>query len=711
MPSLVALSEISAIGDNVIPQLNAILKGTPLPQIRSINDITPSLLLDLYELLFHIKLAYATPRDLSADSQLRNIRVLIGHIAHDILKMDLSFLEPQRICMRDEKALGDFLRIFLGVARLRKAHLDKGGHKRPSDAAGTASSEPDGSDKTSQDGSGNTIKATPGQTPERAINATARGKGEHRIVIRSANPTPQKGAAADRRASFKQALDTDYPPPIYKPLREIDFNKLATLNTVPPKVPTAPASDTSSIPSDFIHNANERVSNIWNKLSVRASKQTPIKTRDRSSSHSPQKAASSSSRDTLPGAGENRLDGPPATQRPQKAETTQPRGYFMAEPTPQLKAWLTTAGIDGTNSSHRPRSTHTTPEKPIPTQSTRTAPAGLRHAFRRSPEESPIKARPATMRSKSSLHNHHQRQTSHSLRGHSSFPLRRVASAPPSHLGMDVSKAMFSNEPIRLSGRADTQSQESDSSEDDDAGDDTDTGSPASSIATSALSVSSVEWSDTASIAELRKIRLEALEEIQQAQEEAALAEEYEREMREAEIAKKHMMYSHGRRRSSIPSTFMHQGRAPRSTVSYETISPHSSASVAAERWKSRWQIEAEALAAAAAVAGSTRNRNSNARARQQQQQQQHQHQQHQHRVVYDEYESEDDDAGKEEGGDVDDNDDDDDDDDALSTQNTEELEQELRGLDEIGLNESKRQILLFERLIRRAVDNRPPGR
>ncbi|KAJ6261855.1 hypothetical protein Dda_2654 [Drechslerella dactyloides] len=678
MPSLVASSDVSAITENVIPQLNTILKGTPLPPIRSINDITPSLLLDLYELLFRIKLAYATPRDLSAESQLRNIRVLIGHIAHDILKMDLSFLEPQKICMRDEKALGDFLRIFLGVAKLRKAHLDKGrGHHDHDQLLAAGGLEPE--DENSLDGSEHTIKAIAGHA--HTTDTYSRRPNDHRMVVRSANPTPQKNVAIVRKTPSKQFSQNGYSPTYYKP-REIEFTPANA--SVPPQVPTAPASDTSSVPSDFIHNVNERVSNIWNKLSSRSNRQSIS---DKPSSHHPRRPYSTISAGTAPTARELGLGSTQVTPRRKPIPTT-PHKPTLAEPTPQMKAWLDTAGAEGSNSSHRPRSTHTTPEKSMPLLSSRTAPASFRNVLRDVAEESPLKQRSATVRPKSS----HQRphRLSHSLRGHPTFPLRRVMSAPPSHLGMDVSKAMFSNEPIRLSGRTDADSNgNSSSSSDDDAdGADngSDAGSPASSIATSALSVSSAEWSDTDSIAELRKKRLEALEEIQRQQ------EAYEEEIYEAEIAKKQIMYAHGRRRSSIPSIFMHHGTAPRSTVSYETISPNSSASVAAERWKARWRLEAEALAAAAAGSPIVRNRtqrsNSIAKVNP--------------HPVYDSFEYEYDYPDGEVA--------EDDEDDEMMSRNTEDLEQELRGLDEVGLNESKRQIMLFERLIRRAVDKRPPG-
>ncbi|KAF3908466.1 hypothetical protein ABW21_db0203517 [Orbilia brochopaga] len=674
-----ALANTISLSPDVIPQLNTILKGTPLPPIRSINDITPSLLLDLYELLFRIKLAYATPRDLSADSQLRNIRVLIGHIAHDILKMDLSFLEPQKICMRDEKALGDFLRIFLGVAKLRKAHLDKGRDHQDYDLSGSAAGQ-ELEDKSSLEGSEYTITATPGRV--HTVDSISRRPSDHQLVVRSAHPTPQKNVAIVRKTPSKQLLHNDQSPSFYRP-REIEYTP--TDVKVPPKVPTAPASDTSSVPSDFIHNVNERVSNIWNKLNSRSKGQSIS---DKSSSHRPRRPVSTISKDSAPTVREAGLESAPVQARPRKFASAQPHKPTLAEPTPQLKAWLDAAGLEGSNSSHRPRSTHTTPEKTIPLPPSRTAPATFRNTLRDLDEDSPLKGRGTAVRPKSS----HQRQPrlSHSMRGHASFPLRRVMSAPPSHLGMDVSKAMFSNEPIRLSGRAEPQSHNNSSSSSDDADDaddGSDAGSPASSIATSALSISSTEWSDTDSVAELRRKRLEALEEIRRQQ------EAYEDEMYEAEVAKKQIMHAHGRRRSSIPSIFMHHGTAPRSTVSYETISPNSSASVAAERWKARWRVEAESLVAPSpptwrGSGGSMRFKVSP------------------HPVYdgYQEYEYPDGD------GDVAEQDDADQDDDALTNRDTEELELELQGLDAIGLSESKRQIMLFERLIRRAVDKRPPG-
>ncbi|EPS42469.1 hypothetical protein H072_3577 [Dactylellina haptotyla CBS 200.50] len=723
MPSLVALSDVSAIGDNVIPQLNSILAATPLPPISSISDITPSLLLDLYELLFRIKLAYATPRDLSPDSQLRNIRVLIGHIAHDILKMDLSFLEPQKICDRDERALGDFLRIFLGVAKLRKAHLEKGGSNYQqrviagdtgSPGKASFSNRRRGDDELSMDGSEHTVRATP-----RKDNVVDVRPKEDRIVVRGTNPTPRRSMAIVRKTPSKPIIHEDYIPEVYSPSRNFDITESDLADRLANPLP--PGSDISSVPSDFIHGVNERVSNIWSRLNSRTNRQISDKISEHPSSHSPRRPLSTISQDTnvnLPTVPENPANNIPT--RPHRSQTAS-SGPSLAEPTPAMKAWLENSGMDGSISSHKPRSTQTTPEKRPPLQSTHTAPANIRNRPY-TPTDTP--SRPHTLsastRSKSSLVLRSRRDSSATPPQFALERRRRSATPsppPPSHLNIDLGQAMFSNSPIRISGHANqAKHRDSDSSEDEVDGDIDDTssevGSSTSSIATSALSVSSIEWSDTASIRELRRIRLAALEEIKREQE-AVLAEEEkvaavalaraqdestrfqtdEEEEETQEVSANQIVYTHNhnRRRSSIPSTFMHHGKS-RSVVSYETISPNSSASVAAERWKARWRNEISngissledgspaprrVMNAAAAAAGEN------------------------YHVFDDEGEGGeeyDDEGEEEEEGSV------------MTTRNTEDLEMELKGLEGMGLSESKRQIMLFESLIRRAVDKRPPG-
>ncbi|KAK6533590.1 hypothetical protein TWF694_002527 [Orbilia ellipsospora] len=713
MPSLVAPSDVSAIGDNVIPQLNTILSATPLPPISKISDITPSLLLDLYELLFRIKLAYATPRDLSPDSQLKNIRVLIGHIAHDILKMDLSFLEPQKICDGDERALGDFLRIFLGVARLRKAHLDRGGYSYQKQVVagdtgnvngrrGSASSSNSRrrEDERSLDGSEHTIRAT----PKKETFADMRRKdGGTPTAVRGTEITPRKNVMIVRKTPSKPIIHEDYSPPIYQPSRYTQ--------TPEKNIPHPPASDTSSVPTDFINNVNERVSNIWSRLNSRTNRHISDKISERPSSHSPRRPLSIISQDpSLPSVPENgggEADVTPIAPIRSRTASDPPS---LAEPTPAMKAWLETSGIEETsNSSHKPRSAQTTPEKRPPIKSTQTAPT-LRNRSHDFTDDSPI--RPDRR--------HH---LSGSNRSKSSttppqFALQRRRSTTPSpqpqpNLNIDLERAIFSNSPIRISGHSHQHKhhENSSSEEDEDVveGDtSSDLGSGTSSIATSALSVSSIEWSDTASIRALRKIRLDALEEIKRAQEEAiALEEEKDaavalvRRQQEREQQQQHVdetqfesdddeyeqeglvyvhKHHHHRRRSSIPSTFMHKAR---STVSYQTISPNSSASVAAEKWRARWRnnegVQHDGSPVARKVVNGIPSKT------------------HPQPHSFD-----DDDEGSEreeieEGGSV------------LTTRNTEDLEAELRVLEGDGLSESKRQIMLFERLIRRAVDKRPP--
>ncbi|KAF3215624.1 hypothetical protein TWF191_009293 [Orbilia oligospora] len=613
---------------DVILQINAIISGTPLAPVRYLTDITPSLLLDLYELLFHLKLPYATPRDHSPESQLRNIRILIGHIAHDILKMDLSFLEPHKIINGDDKALRDFMRIFLGVTKLRKAYLEKRERYRQQQVAGATSTD---------------------SLPNR----------HHESILKNPVVTPRRTTTAIKRTpSTKASTNDTYTPSVYRP-RRVSI----TENEAPP----LPArSETSSIPSNFIQNSNERISNIWSRLNTIGSNGYPSdRSLERLSAHPSRKPLSTIVQDPNLPAYDNRahnVQTTPSKPRPQPS---------LAEPGPYLKAWLDTTGTEISTSSHQPRSNQTTPEKRPPNHN-------ILPPLPESPSNDLPTKRPSSSRN--------PRRTSQ----RPTFPLRRASSDPTSGaLGIDISKAMFSNSPIRISGHA-ARHHESGSSGEEGGLEDDDTSeihSPTSSIATSALSVSSVEWSDTASIKELRQKRLEALEDIKIEQEAAMTPVKPQHQQGDdtttpiSDGSRKQIIQGHGRRRSSIPSEFMHNGNnsAGKSTVSYETISPNSSASM----WRAKRRDEEMPPMQPVTAEGSPIPKRS-LRGLQR---------------YRNDYDDEEDEEGYRAGPD-----------DTFTTRNTADLELELKGLDAQGLSESKRQIMLFERLIRRAVDKKIPG-
>ncbi|KAF3201764.1 hypothetical protein TWF192_006511 [Orbilia oligospora] len=654
---------------DVILQINAIISGTPLAPVRYLTDITPSLLLDLYELLFHLKLPYATPRDHSPESQLRNIRILIGHIAHDILKMDLSFLEPHKIINGDDKALRDFMRIFLGVTKLRKAYLEKRERYRQQQVAGATSTvrgnsvrwaggdhgveeeeeeEEEGGER-SVDGSEHTVRATKDSLPNR----------HHESILKNPVVTPRRTTTAIKRTpSTKASTNDTYTPSVYRP-RRVSI----TENEAPP----LPArSETSSIPSNFIQNSNERISNIWSRLNTIGSNGYPSdRSLERLSAHPSRKPLSTIVQDPNLPAYDNRahnVQTTPSKPRPQPS---------LAEPGPYLKAWLDTTGTEISTSSHQPRSNQTTPEKRPPNHN-------ILPPLPESPSNDLPTKRPSSSRN--------PRRTSQ----RPTFPLRRASSDPTSGaLGIDISKAMFSNSPIRISGHA-ARHHESGSSGEEGGLEDDDTSeihSPTSSIATSALSVSSVEWSDTASIKELRQKRLEALEDIKIEQEAAMTPVKPQHQQGDdtttpiSDGSRKQIIQGHGRRRSSIPSEFMHNGNnsAGKSTVSYETISPNSSASM----WRAKRRDEEMPPMQPVTAEGSPIPKRS-LRGLQR---------------YRNDYDDEEDEEGYRAGPD-----------DTFTTRNTADLELELKGLDAQGLSESKRQIMLFERLIRRAVDKKIPG-
>lgn len=636
--------------------------------------------------------------------------------------------------MRDERALGDFLRIFLGVAKLRRAHLDRD-RSVVSGTAKTVYRRDSEDDEGSFDGSEHTIRATPIQgntaalqqrisherspaaasksrllTPEKrkrniSANSTPSSNSKHSVVTQK----PQGGADRHHIRITEREISTRDAPQELQQLPVEEARNHYSAN-VPP-----PASDTSSVPSDFIHNVNERVSNIWSKLNSRASRPISDRLSDNPSSHSPRRPLSYVSTDAnqLPTVPEVR----PEASAPRSAD---PQTSYQ-EPTPQLRAWLDAAG-NSARSTPRKRSglqSSHSPESRVGQQQVEQHDedhtGDLSSSFVENPFYDPHQSSPrqnGTIRSRSSLKNHTMPPPK--------FSLRRTISEP--HLTLDVSKASFAGEPIRLPRQlktiapADHASSSGDEDDEDDGDLVSESSSSDSSIATSALSASSVEWSDSDSIAELRKKRLDALDHVRRAQEQAAESsagpatrsgkrqspvptspvtsrtplkgkENKPLAAREPSVnatpERYHPQagYSHHRRRSSIPSTFIHNRDTPNSTVSYETISPNSSASVAAERWKSRVRVELDMEDASPL---------------------------RRHNPIYDRrggnvvFDEEDEDSAnrKHKAAEV-----------PRSKHSrddeTEELEKELKGLDEVGLSESRRQIMLFEKLIKKAAERR----
>ncbi|GAO45892.1 hypothetical protein SAICODRAFT_29543 [Saitoella complicata NRRL Y-17804] len=113
-------SVLSARTDALLPSFNKLLAKYSLPTVSFLQAITSPLFIVLYECLLETRLPIAIPQRRSIDHAMRikNIKLLIGTIAHDVLGMDLSYLDPRGVVERDGPALMDMVEVFLGIGRL-----------------------------------------------------------------------------------------------------------------------------------------------------------------------------------------------------------------------------------------------------------------------------------------------------------------------------------------------------------------------------------------------------------------------------------------------------------------------------------------------------------------------------------------------------------------------------------------------------------------
>ncbi|BFZ59445.1 hypothetical protein YB2330_000454 [Saitoella coloradoensis] len=113
-------SVLSARTDALLPSFNKLLAKYSLPIVSSPQELTSPLFIVLYECLSETRLPIAVPQRRSTDhaTRIKNIKLLIGTIAHDVLGMDLSYLDPRGVVQRDGPALMDMVEVFLGIGRL-----------------------------------------------------------------------------------------------------------------------------------------------------------------------------------------------------------------------------------------------------------------------------------------------------------------------------------------------------------------------------------------------------------------------------------------------------------------------------------------------------------------------------------------------------------------------------------------------------------------
>jgi hypothetical protein len=91
---------------------------------RSVQ-IHPNSLLDLYNALFDPDTPLARPVHESITSRVISVKLLIGTISQDILKLDLSYIDPLAVVAGDEDAIRELLRVVvaLGMTVRQKQRL------------------------------------------------------------------------------------------------------------------------------------------------------------------------------------------------------------------------------------------------------------------------------------------------------------------------------------------------------------------------------------------------------------------------------------------------------------------------------------------------------------------------------------------------------------------------------------------------------------
>ncbi|KAK9361867.1 hypothetical protein V1504DRAFT_474720 [Lipomyces starkeyi] len=81
---------------------------------RSVQ-IHPNSLLDLYNALFDPDTPLARPVQESITSRVKSVKLLIGTISQDILKLDLSYIDPLAVVAGDEDAIRELLRVVVAL--------------------------------------------------------------------------------------------------------------------------------------------------------------------------------------------------------------------------------------------------------------------------------------------------------------------------------------------------------------------------------------------------------------------------------------------------------------------------------------------------------------------------------------------------------------------------------------------------------------------
>ena len=95
--------------------LNLLLSRHYLPTINHPSEITPSLLIALYESLIHTRLAAIDRKDKSPTTQIRNIKLLLGTMV--MAGWDVGLIDPVGVVEREESCLMDLAEVLVEVGR------------------------------------------------------------------------------------------------------------------------------------------------------------------------------------------------------------------------------------------------------------------------------------------------------------------------------------------------------------------------------------------------------------------------------------------------------------------------------------------------------------------------------------------------------------------------------------------------------------------
>ncbi|KAK7203639.1 hypothetical protein BZA70DRAFT_71179 [Myxozyma melibiosi] len=81
-------------------------------------QIHPNALIQLYSALFGSAVSLPTPVQDTFNSRVKSVKMLIGTLAQDVLKMDLSYIDPLAFLAGKEEAVVELVQVVIAVAQI-----------------------------------------------------------------------------------------------------------------------------------------------------------------------------------------------------------------------------------------------------------------------------------------------------------------------------------------------------------------------------------------------------------------------------------------------------------------------------------------------------------------------------------------------------------------------------------------------------------------